>query len=312
MPISPRTYQGEHDLVQMADLVRLSPKDAIHLVDLPYRLASWAFAEPDNCALWHDDQGEIIAWAVLQSPFWSIDYALHPGAPDGLLDQLLAWADQRARAIQHTQFGRPIWFANVFDWQHTHQRALEKAGFASQSNVGDNSWTKVLFGRTLNDLQPAPPIPPGFSIQPLHGPDDVAAYVALHRAVFESESMTEAWRSQTLKSPDYRQGLDLLMFDPGGQPAAFCIGWFAPKGRNGTPAGQIEPFGVRSDLRRLGVGRTLLLTCLNRMEELGIEHVTIETDNYRDAAYTFYQSLGFAVEHDILVYRKDYPEGDGR
>ena len=302
-----KAFQGEADLTRMAELVREHPAEQIHLVDLPYRLASWAFDEPDNCVLWEIERGALAAWAVLQPPFWTIDYAIAPGAPPSLHAGLLEWADQRARAVQGTPFGHPAWFVNVFDWQKQRQHDLERAGFAPQTDVGDDSWSKVLFGRSGHEPIPtAASLPEGFDIRPLQGASEVAAYVALHRAAFGSENMTTAWRERTLRHPDYRADLDLVAVDSAGQLAAFCVGWFTPQGRDGRPEGQIEPFGVRADLRRAGIGRALLGECLRRMAELGAEHVAVETDNYRDAAFQFYQALGFAVEHNIVVYRKDY------
>ena len=74
-------YCGEADRARMLSLVQAHPAENIHVIDLPYRLCSWALDSPANVALWESEQGELLAWAVLQSPFWSLDYALHPAAP---------------------------------------------------------------------------------------------------------------------------------------------------------------------------------------------------------------------------------------
>ena len=47
----------------------------------------------------------------------------------------------------------------------------------------------------LAHLPEAAPLPDGITIRPLAGESAVTAYVALHRAVFESESMTVEWRA---------------------------------------------------------------------------------------------------------------------
>lgn len=310
-PLAARAYQGERDAHRMADLARQDASGQIHLVDLPYRLSSWAFDDPLNCALWEGQGGELAGWAALQPPFWAIDIALHPRAPESLLPEMLRWADRRASAVRGSGSGRPAWFLNAFDWQQQHARAFEQAGFASQQDVGEDSWSKVLFGRAGQAPPPSAALPDGFTIRPLQGAAEVDAYVALHRAVFQSPNMTAGWRARTLQHPGYRPDLDLVAVDPGGALAGFCIGWLTPHGRGGQPDGQIEPFGVREDVRRLGVGRALLAECLTRMRQLGAAHVGVETDNYRDAAFRFYESVGFAVEQTIIVYRKDYPEGAG-
>jgi ribosomal protein S18 acetylase RimI-like enzyme len=37
----------------------------------------------------------------------------------------------------------------------------------------------------------------------------------------------------------------------------------------------------------------------------------VETDNYRDAAFALYEAVGFRVQHNVLVFRKDYPSQTG-
>jgi mycothiol synthase len=218
----------------------------------------------------------------------------------------LAWADARARATLDTAYGHPAWFVNVFVEQTQRRRDLEQAGFASQADVDEDSWSKVLLRREAAPLPSTPPLPPGFSLRPLAGDAEAAAYVDLHRAVFESKNMTEAWRLRTLRHADYRPELDLVAVAPDGRLAAFCVGWWQS---SGAPAGQIEPMGVHADFRRLGLGRAILSEVVRRLTDLGAQQIEVETDNYRNAAYALYAALGFRLARDVLVYRKDYAAG---
>ena len=306
MQLIQQTYQGVRDQERMMALVRTHPQDNFHIIDLPYRFSSWAFDNLDNVGLWEDEGGELLAWAVLQTPFWAIDYAYHPAAPATIQAQILAWVDQRAHQLAGSNFGRPIWFVNVFDWQTARQQDLAAQGFFSVADWGENSWTKVLLQHQRDHVLSTEPVPGGYTVRPLAGVQEAAAYVALHRAAFESENMTTAWRARTLQHPAYQPDLDLVIADPAGQLAAFCIGWFAPSGIDGRPSGQIEPMGVRADLRGLGLGRTILSEAIRRLYAKGAEHVVVETDNYRNAAFALYESVGFRVRHNVLVYRKDY------
>ncbi len=304
MPISQRTYQGDHDRQRMQALGQAQPHDNLHWVDLPYRLSSWAFDDPTNVGLWEDEHGALVAWAVLQTPFWAIDYIYQPDVAD-LHQQILEWADAQAQRQRRSPYGRPMWFVNVFDWQHQRQRELESHGFASQADQGEDSWSKVvLLHSGKSDLATAP-VPAGCTIRPLRGATEVAAYVALHRAVFESESMTIGWRERTLQHPDYRLELDLVAVDRAGAVAAFCVGWLT-RDSDGRLAGQIEPLGVRADVRGLGLGRAILAEAVRRLYALGAANVLIETDSYRNTAFTLYESSGFQLTHNVLVYRKDY------
>ena len=99
MQLAQRPFRDDMDKARMAALVALQAADHLHTVDLPYRLSSWAFDEPENVALWETADGTLLGWSVLQSPFWAIELAAHPDAPPSLSGEMLAWADQRARAI---------------------------------------------------------------------------------------------------------------------------------------------------------------------------------------------------------------------
>jgi ribosomal protein S18 acetylase RimI-like enzyme len=218
---------------------------------------------------------------------------------------IMEWADERARAVHDTPFARPMWFINGFTG-HAHQDLLEQTGFHSQADVGEDSWTKVLLQRDAWAPTAAPALPAGFCIRPLGGRAEVEAYVALHQAVFQSESMTSGWRQRTLAHPAYQPQLDLVMADANERLAGFCIGWFTADGLDHQPAGQIEPIGIREDLRGQGLGRALLSECLAQLAIAGATSIFVETDNYRDAAFKFYGAMGFRIVRDVTVYRKDY------
>ncbi|MEM7125525.1 MAG: GNAT family N-acetyltransferase [Chloroflexota bacterium] len=184
---------------------------------------------------------------------------------------------------------------------------LESAGFASQADVGENSWTKVLMKCSRESVPIAANLADGFTIRPLAGENEVQAYVDLHQAVFQSKSMTTEWRQRTLQQPAYNPDVDLVAVAPDGTLAAFCICWLNTN-RAGEITGQIEPLGVSEDFRKLGLGRSILTEGLQRLKANGAQSIYLETDNYRDEAYALYESVGFRVAKDVLVYRKDYGE----
>jgi ribosomal protein S18 acetylase RimI-like enzyme len=304
MEIVARAFRDDPDLQAMAGLVRTFPAGNVHVVDLPYRFSSWSFDDPENIRLWTDEKGQLLAWAVLQAPFWTIDYASHPEFHQNLHLQILKWVDERAHQIVGTSSGHSAWYVPVFSSQTDYIRDLEQAGFESQANVGGNSWTQVLMEHSMQ-LPQQTNLPEGFHIRPLNGINEVEAYVEIHRAVFESKIMTAEWRCRTLQCPEYVPDLDLVAVAPDGRLAAFCIGWLA-KDDNGNVSGQIEPMGVHTDFRRLGMGRAILAEGLRRLREKGAQKIYIQTDNYRNAAFTLYTSAGFHVTRDILIYRKNY------
>lgn len=296
MTIIHRSFLHEQDKQLMIDLAGRFQTDHLRVIDLPYRLSSWGLDDTENVRLWFDGES-LVAWAVLQSPFWAIDYVCHADHP-ALFKEILAWADGRAQAVMGTPYERSAWFVNVFSGQESRKSDLEEMGFACQSDVGEDSWSKVFM-----KLSPEPKLyepPAGFTVRPLGG--DVEKYVALHQSVFESKNMTIEWRRRTLKSPLYRPELDLVVESPNGELAAFCICWFNER----QASGQVEPLGVHANYRQLGLGRVALSHGVRRLRSMGAKDIFVETDNYRNEAFNLYRSYGFEVIQDVLVYRKDY------
>jgi mycothiol synthase len=296
-----RAYQDESDRGLMTDLARRYPGDHLRVLDLPYRLSSWALDDPENARLWFDADGNLLGWAVWQTPWWTIDITCRPDRVSILYKEMLAWADQRARQVAGTDWGRSSWYVNVFSDQSDHIHELENAGFSNQADVGEDSWSKVFMRRAAQLPVKDYRIPPGFTVRSLAGEAEVEAYVELHRAVFESKNMTVEWRRRTLQHPDYRPDLDVVIAAPDGRLAAFCVCWL--HGHNG----QIEPLGCHADYRRYALGRIALAEGLRRLQAAGTEHIYVETDNYRNTAMKLYEHMGFEVIRDVGVYRKDYP-----
>lgn len=280
-------------------LAELDPANNLHVTDLPWRFSSWALDNPQNVQLWRDASGQLLAWAVLQTPFWALDYAIHPDAGH-LHPQILAWADERARELLDTPYGHPAWFVNAFNRQSSRCAELEAAGFAAQTDVGETSWSKVFLQRSAQTPIKAYPPPAGFTARPLAGESEVEAYVNLHQSVFESKNMTVEWRARTLQHPHYCPELDVVVAAADGRLAAFCIGWLSGK------RGQIEPLGCHKDYRRYALGRVALAETLRRLVALGAQEIVVETDSYRNTAFALYESLGFRVAEEVTVFRKEY------
>lgn len=303
MSINQRSYSTEQDKYLMSALARQCPENNLHVVDLPYRFSSWAFDDPENISLWFDDNQQLVAWAALQTPFWTVDYVCHPDQESILHRQILSWADHRIKLTRDTHFGHPAWFVMVFSGQSSRIRDLENAGFKCQANVGENSWSKVLMRRSSQKpVKVYEPRSSGFTVRSLAGENEIQNYIELHQSVFESKNMTIDWRARTLQHPDYKPDLDIVVSSPEKRLAAFCICWFDENSRSG----HIEPLGNHKDFLQYGLGRVALSEGLHRLQSLGAQNIFVETDNYRNTAFRLYQSFDFEVIQDVLVYRKDY------
>lgn len=307
MQLHRRQFSGEADKQAMIALARMCKADTLHVVDLPYRLSSWALDDPEHTDLWFNAEEQLVAWTVLQTPFWTIDYVCRPDFEEALHSQLVCWADERAYKIVGKPGGQPSWFVNVFADQVTRIHDLEEAGFVSQADLEVDPWSKVFMQRPAYMPVESCALPAGFVIRPLAGEDEVEAYVELHRDVFLTKNMTVAWRVRVLHCPQYTSDLDLVVVAPDGRLAAFCVGWLS-RAYGMNPVGQIEPLGVQEDFRTLGLGRAVLSECLRRLHRYGADQVYVETDKYRNAVLGLYEAVGFKTIREVLVYGKDYDE----
>lgn len=292
-----RPFAGADDLRRMADLVRTFPDKHANVVDLPYRLSSPSLDSPENVRLWTGADDMLVAFGVVQQPWQSLDYALHPRAyQSDVEDQLLTWAVERAAALGRER-GSP-YRLNVYvpDDRHEQMIALERHGFAR-----DDTWTMLYLGQSPVASPLPSPLPTGWSIRPLAGSDEVEAYVALHRAAFGSTNMTVPWRRRTLAMPEYIPDLDLVIAAPDGRLAAFCICWLHPDGSTG----QIEPLGVHPDFQQLGLGRAVLLEGLRCLRDHGATTALVEAYANNDSARYLYESVGFRPTRTLRTYAQE-------
>jgi mycothiol synthase len=309
MQIHPHLFSGESDFRAMETLSWDIRTNNLHVTDLPWRLSSLSLHDSENIRLWSDETGRLLAWAVLEIPHDSLDWVCLPEIESDLLPQILAWSDQQSRAHPEmiplgTPEGGPCWFANIFSDQAARIKILEAAGFACQADVGENSWSKVFMQRPAGLAVKDYRIPPGFVVRPLAGETELEAYVQLHRETFRSNVMNIAWRRRTLQHPAYVPDLDLVVAAPDGRLGAFCVFWLDSHGPG--KIGQIEPLGCHPDFRGYALGRLALAEGLRRLQVNGAGQIFVETDNWRSTAFQLYESLGFQVCRDVLVYRKDY------
>ncbi len=302
MIYSQHTVNSDNDKERMINLASRFVDRNLHVVDLPYRLSSWALDDAQNTQLWFNDQQELVGWAVLQTPFWMVDYSIHANDETKLLPAMITWVDDRAKAIKDTPYGHDCWFFHSFT-SHPHRiDVLEKAGFACQADVGECSWSKVLMQRPGNLAVQVYQPPIGFSVRPLKGLNEVEAYVNLHQTVFESKNMTLEWRKRTVEHKAHKADLDLVVEDPEGRLGAFCICWFDEE----TQIGHVEPLGCHPDYRSVALGRVALSHGLQRLVEAGAQKIMVETDDYRNTAFRLYEFFDFQVEEKIHIFRKNY------
>ena len=126
-----RSYQGIKDQSLMLDLVHRNPAENLHVVDLPYRLSSWALSEPENIRLWFDDTGNLRALGCITTPF--LDQLTMPSTRLRTANYIAGfWTGAVGRAYElhgNPDFGRPSWYVNVLAGQSERMGRSWRKGF---------------------------------------------------------------------------------------------------------------------------------------------------------------------------------------
>ena len=118
-------------------------------------------------------------------------------------------------------------------------------------------------------------------------------------AVVVPESVDAAiWAAFEAIDADPRNEL-IVAESPGGAVVATCQLTFTPSlSRGGAERMTIEAVRVRGDLRGQGVGRAMMLWCLDQARDRGCRLAQLTTDKRRRDAHRFYESLGFTASHE--------------
>ncbi len=291
MTIVRRDYAGPADLRRMQELVsRLWSVDATwHIGDVAWgryqhtgREAEWP------TALWFDD-GELVGWGWVRLPGY-LGFTCRPDRPE-VADAIVAWFLTVATAAELTSetLREPVLSG-----------ALERAGFA----IVPDPDALVLLVRDLTALDPVEP-PDGYRVRAITGPAELAARVAVHRAVWHPSRVTEESYANVMAAWPYRAELDWVAQAPTGDFAAHCVIWYD----EAVGVGELEPVGTHPEHRRRGLGRATCLGALHALRALGGRQAVVLSHDYPDrpASLALYRALGFRDHARIVTYRLTRP-----
>jgi mycothiol synthase len=261
--------------------------------------------------LWQDDLGRLIGFARLgiQSVTTSVDVRLwlriHPDFRQGsLVEQLMDWANAGA-AHFGTARGLPATLlTGVRDDQLATVSALVAYGFESARYF-------VTMTRPLTAPLPPPSPPEGFTLRPLQGAAEAAAWVEMVNDAFADhwqphELALEAFEHE-LRSGRYQPQFYQVASSADGAFAAFCqcgIETASAEAHMGR-VGEIALLGTRPAFRRRGLGQSLLAQGLHVLQAAGASVASLQVDTANPTgALQLYQTAGFRPQETWVVYRK--------
>ena len=235
--------------------------------------------------------------------------------PDPLSDHLRLWYDGSAPVAwawhEPPELETHVWtgdtaddervFAAIVDAALAERAGNDLATFAADD---DDAAIRVLRarafepeGRRLSQWQwraearsPAEaPLPDGYRLRAVRGPEEFEAHVALHRAAFPASRLTAAKYERLLTVPHYRLDDDLVVEASDGTLAAFALAWYDPDGR----VGELEPVGTHPDHQRRGLSRAVVTEAVRRLFERGARAVQVYSDQADAPAEALYAAAGF-------------------
>ena len=167
-------------------------------------------------------------------------------------------------------------------------------------------------------VSPAPPVLPGIIIQPWHDSHCELAVSLRNRAFAES------WGYQPTTARALRRCFNSGRYEPEFTFTAWetlpaspqrmiglihcCLGW--TRKLQQVNEAEIVWLAVAPEVRGRGVGRTLVLTAINKLREAGVDTISVGADNPAGSpAPRVYTGLGFAVRKAIVDYQGELGHG---
>ncbi|MGC8463010.1 MAG: mycothiol synthase [Acidimicrobiales bacterium] len=140
---------------------------------------------------------------------------------------------------------------------------------------------------------------------------DEDAWVAVNNRSFAGHPEQGAWTRATLLQREgeaWFDPADLLLGEIDGRLVGSC--WTRVHDEEDPPVGEIYVIGVDPDAHGSGIGRTLVLAGLERMERAGLRTAMLYVDAANDGALHLYRSLGFSLAHTDRSYVRHLSASD--
>jgi ribosomal protein S18 acetylase RimI-like enzyme len=254
----------------------------------------------EHIRLWHDDEGNLVGYAVLgEDP--SFDWQVLPEHEwSGIEAEAMAWAESRLTELRSPD--AQAWSGSMVSGsrQDNAERVafLERHGFRYS---GDFAEVNML--RSLADPIPDSVVPSGYQVRTFAGADELSSRAAAQREVWKPwtvGNVSDDDYAQFMRLPGYYRELDVVAVTPDGVIAAYVNGWVDPVNR----IGDFGPVGALPAYRRQGLTRAVLLEGLRRMRSHGMDRVCVSTGVSNTPALRLYESIGFRIVNKYLDHVK--------
>ena len=148
-------------------------------------------------------------------------------------------------------------------------------------------------------------------IRPFRPGADEDAWLVINNRAFAGHPEQGAWTRATLLEREreaWFDPADLLLGEIDGQLVGSC--WTRVHDEEDPPVGEIYVIGVDPDAHGSGIGRTLVVAGLERMERAGLRTAMLYVDAANDGALHLYRSLGFSLARTDRSYVRHVAASD--
>lgn len=308
-----RPYRGDEDHGPMA-VVRLGCAerdriDAHSVVEgLPTAAeiaeASAKLEEPSKNQILVVHDGSVVGYSTIRwwqerDDTWLYlhrGYLLPEHRRQGIGSAMLSWAEERIRQLakQHGTARTAVIGANAMASEQDATALLLAADYRRVFSL-----VELKLGDLRQLPEPGSELPAGIRT----GPIGTSHYRAAWRTVVDSYADTSPTRKWTFQ--DFVDTAD---------PACWRAAWneqdmvgvaLCSIRRHHHTVGEVEELSVRTDHRRLGIGRVLLLDGLRSLREQGATTARLFTGTANPhRSYDLYESVGFRRQNEYVRYRK--------
>jgi mycothiol synthase len=305
--LTSRFYETDCDLQQMQGLLmkarsRTDDWRYMHIGELTFRffMVACHLNPQEHIRLWHDEDGELVGYAVLgEDP--SFDWQVLPEYErSGIETEALGWAETCLTELRRRDAKQ--WSGSLVSGAR--QDNARRRVFLGQHGFRySGEFAEVNMLRSLAEPIPESVLPPDCQVRALAETGEISRRAAAHREVWQpwtDGDVSDKDYAYFMRLPAYHRDLDVIAVAPNGDIAAFVNGWIDPVNR----IGELGSVGAVPAYRRRGLMRAVLLEGLRRMQAYGMERVCVSTGVSNIPARRLYESIGFEIVNQYLDYVK--------
>jgi ribosomal protein S18 acetylase RimI-like enzyme len=283
--------QNEIDIQQMRELIEEISNDST-IVDFEETI--WLSTVRSRTRLW-EENNKLVGFAFVDD-YNNLQFEIATGNRTSQIEkEMVEWGVECMRK-RNVETGQKNTLDASFRPENRWQiEMLMRHGFQ------EDRIRSLNFERDMGMRITEYPLAEGYQLRGVRGEAEVKDLVALHRAAFGTENMTEEARVAIMKSPTYEPDLDYVLVAPNGELVGFCICGFKDKERR---IGYTDPIGIHPRYQRQGLAKAIVTAGLMALRERRAKKVELGTSSENIAMQKLAGCLGFMLVSERIWFSK--------